>query len=152
MVGSGRTGSVAGSQPTISAQSPTCIGGKLPPTFTDRELDVMAILWQRGPSTVAEVRARLNDDLAHNTVLTVLNVLESKGYVTHTEEGKAHRFRALVKQEIAGTAATSRLVEKLFGGSTERLLTHLVTERSVTAAELRRLRELLDEKLREVEE
>ena len=64
----------------------------MPPTFTDRELDVMAILWERGPSTVAEVRGRLRDDLAHNTVLTVLTVLENKGYVTHTEEGKAHRF------------------------------------------------------------
>jgi predicted transcriptional regulator len=123
----------------------------MPPTFTDRELDIMAILWQRGPSTVAEVRERLSDELAHNTVLTVLTVLENKGYVAHTEDGKAHRFRALVKEEVAGASATSRLVEKLFGGSTERLLTHLVTERSVNAAELKRLRRLLDEKLREVD-
>lgn len=122
------------------------------PTFTDRELDVMAILWQRGPSTVAEVRARLTDQLAHNTVLTVLTVLEEKGYVAHTEEGKAHRFRALVKQETAGATAASRMVEKLFGGSTERLLTHLVNERSVTADELRRLRKLLNEKLREADQ
>jgi len=123
----------------------------VPPTFTDRELDVMAILWERGPSTVAEVRERLPDPLAHNTVLTVLTVLEDKGYVTHTEEGKAHRFRALVKRETAGATATSRVVEKLFGGSTERLITHLVTERSVTADELRRLRRLLDDKLREID-
>ena len=78
-------------------------------------------------------------------------VLESKGYVSHTEEGKAHRFRARVNRDAAGATATSRVVEKLFGGSTERLLTHLVTERSVTADELRRLRALLDEKLREVD-
>lgn len=124
----------------------------MPPIFTDRELDVMAILWQRGPSTVAEVRTRLSDELAHNTVLTVLTVLENKGYVAHTEEGKAHRFRALVKEEAAGATAASRVVEKLFGGSTERLMTYLVTERSVSPAELRRLRRLLDEKLREVDE
>lgn len=123
----------------------------MPPTFTDRELDIMAILWDRGPSTVAEVRARLSDELAHNTVLTVLRVLEDKGYVSHTEEGKAHRFRALVKQEIAGATAAARVVEKLFGGSTERLLTHLVTERSVSAVELKRLRRLLDDKLREAD-
>ena len=122
------------------------------PTFTERELDVMAVLWERGPSTVAEVRARISDELAHNTVLTVLTVLENKGYVTHTEEGKAHRFRARVKQEVAGATAASRMVDKLFGGSTERLMTHLVTERSVSAAELRRLRQLLDEKLREAED
>lgn len=123
----------------------------MPPTFTDRELDVMAVLWQRGPSTVAEVRERLSDELAHNTVLTVFTVLESKGYVTHTEEGKAHRFRARVKQEIASATATSRLVDKLFDGSTERLMTHLVKERSVKPDELRRLRKLLDEKLREAD-
>ena len=121
------------------------------PTFTDRELDVMAILWQRGPSTVAEVRSRLVDDLAHNTVLTVLTVLQGKGYVARNEAGKAHQFRALVKQDLAGATAASRLVEKLFDGSTERLLTHLVKERSVTADELRRLRRLLDEKLQEAD-
>jgi BlaI family transcriptional regulator, penicillinase repressor len=123
----------------------------VPPTFTERELDIMAILWHRGPSTVAEVRERLSDDLAHNTVLTVLKVLEGKGYVGHTEEGKAHRFRALVRQEVAGATATARLVETMFGGSTERLLTHLVTERSISSAEMRRLRRLLDEKLKEAE-
>jgi predicted transcriptional regulator len=121
------------------------------PTFTDRELDVMAVLWERGPSTVAEVRARLRDRLAHNTVLTVLTVLEEKGHVSHTEEGRAHRFRARVDRETAGASAASRVVEKLFGGSTERLLTHLVTERSVTADELKRLRRLLDQKLREID-
>lgn len=124
----------------------------MPPSFTERELDIMAVLWERGPSTVAEVRARLTDELAHNTVLTVLTVLENKGYVSHTEEGKAHRFRARVKQDVAGATAASRIVDKLFGGSTERLMTHLVTERSVSPAELRRLRRLLDDKLREAEE
>jgi BlaI family transcriptional regulator, penicillinase repressor len=124
----------------------------VPPTFTDRELDIMAILWGRGPSTVAEVRERLEDELAHNTVLTVLTVLERKGYVAHTEEGKSHRFRALVKQDAAGASAAARLVEKVFGGSTERLLTHLVTERDISPAEMKRLRALLDEKLGEANE
>ena len=121
------------------------------PSFTDRELDVMAVLWARGPSTVAEVRERLEDDLAHNTVQTVLRILEDKGYVTHTEEGRAHRFSAKVKREIAGATATSRLIEKLFGGSTERLLAYLVAERSIDPRELRRLRRVLDEKIKEEE-
>jgi BlaI family penicillinase repressor len=121
------------------------------PTFTDRELDVMAILWDRGPSTVAEVRERLADDLAHNTVQTVLRILEDKGYVDHTEEGRAHRFAATVKRDIAGATAASRMIEKMFGGSTDRLLTHLVSERSIDSAELRRLRRLLDEKIKEGE-
>jgi len=121
------------------------------PSFTDRELDVMAVLWDRGPSTVAEVRERIADDLAHNTVQTVLRILEEKGHVSHTEEGRAHRFHARVKRELAGATAASRVVEKLFGGSTERLLTHLVSERSIDQQELLRLRQLLDDKIKEGE-
>src|SRR6185436_7868250 len=111
----------------------------------------MAVLWERGPSTVADVRERLADDLAHNTVQTVLRILEEKGYVAHAEEGRAHRFHARVKRELAGATAASRIVEKLFGGSTERLLTHLVSERSINQQELLRLRRLLDEKIKEGE-
>ena len=121
------------------------------PSFTDRELDVMAVLWERGPSTVAEVRERLADDLAHNTVQTVLRILEDKGYVGHTEEGRAHRFHVRVKRELAGATATDRIIDKLFGGSTERLLTHLMSERSIDPKELRRLRALLDERIKEGE-
>ena len=58
-------------------------------SFTDRELDVMAVLWERGPSTVAEVREHLEDRLAYTTVLTVLRTLEAKGFVSHEEEGDA---------------------------------------------------------------
>lgn len=120
--------------------------------FTDRELDVMAVLWDRGPSTAAQVRERLADPLAHNTVLTVLCVLEDKGYVARAVAGRTHLFRALVKREIAGATAAARVIEKLFGGSPERLVTHLVGERGITADELRRLRRLMDKRLQEMGE
>ena len=74
-------------------------------SFTDRELDVMAVLWQRGPSTVAEVREALEDALAYTTVLTVLRTLEDKGYVGHEEEGRAYRYFPAVAREEAGTSA-----------------------------------------------
>ncbi len=118
-------------------------------TFTERELDVMAVLWERGPSTAAEVREQLADDLAYNTVLSMLRILEEKGHVGHTEEGRAHRYFPLVAREAAGTSALERLVEKVFGGSAELLLTHLVKDRQLDAAELRRIRRVLDERLRE---
>src|SRR5260370_10774295 len=70
--------------------------------FTERELDVMEALWNLGSGTVAEVRARLPDQLAYTTVLTVLRTLERKGYVGHTGEGRAHRYRPLVKRAAAG--------------------------------------------------
>jgi len=116
-------------------------------SFTDRELDIMAELWESGPSTVAEVRERLEDDLAYNTVLTVLRTLEEKGYVDHEEEGRAYRYYPLVAREAAGTSALRRMVRKLFAGSPELLLTRLVSDRRMRRGELERLRVLLDERL-----
>ena len=120
-------------------------------SFTDRELDVMDALWRRGPSTVAEVRAALEDELAYTTVLTMLRVLEGKGYVAHEEEGRAHRYYPLVEQEHAGASALRRVIDRLFRGSSELLLTRLVSDRGISPQEVRRLREVLDERLREEE-
>jgi predicted transcriptional regulator len=116
-------------------------------TFTGRELDVMAVLWERGASTVAEVRERLTDPLAYTTVLTILRTLEAKGYVAHTEEGKAHRYAPLVAREKAGQSALAQVRDKIFGGSRELLLANLVRERGIDEAELKRLREILESRL-----
>jgi len=117
--------------------------------FTDRELDVMSVLWDVGPATVAEVRERIADDLAYTTVLTMLRTLEQKGYVSHTEDGRAHRYKPLVKREVAGRTALRRLVDKVFDGSPELLLTQLVSDKNLSDEELRRLRKLLAGRLRE---
>lgn len=116
-------------------------------SFTDRELDVMAVLWEHGASTVAEVRERLADPLAYTTVLTILRTLEAKGYVAHTEEGKAHRYAPLVARERAGQSALTQVLDKIFGGSREMLLANLVRERGIGDAEIRRLREVLESRL-----
>ncbi len=117
--------------------------------FTDRELDVMTVLWDRGPSTVAEVQETLADDLAYTTVLTVLRVLEEKGHVTHRAEGRAHRYRPLVERSDAGSSALKRLTRNLFRGSPELLLTRLVEDEQVSRDELERMRDLLAERLGE---
>ncbi len=116
--------------------------------FTERELDVMKVLWRVGPATVAEVRLHLDDDLAYTTVLTVLRTLEEKGYVGHREEGKAHRYHAKVAEHAAQRKALARVLDRVFGGSAELLLTHLVTDRGLSPAELKRLRALMDEHLK----
>ena len=115
--------------------------------FTERELDLMTVLWDRGPSTVAEVQEALSDDLAYTTVLTVLRVLEDKGHVTHTTEGRAHRYEPLVERAAAGSSALRRLTHDLFSGSPELLLTHLVEGDDVSREELKRMRDLLAERL-----
>ena len=116
--------------------------------LSDRELDVMAVLWARGSGTVAEVREALPDSLAYTTVLTVLRTLEEKGFVGHEEEGKAHRYLPLVARERAGRSALTRMVEKLFDGSPELLLTQLVSDRKLSPHDIRRLRRILDQRLK----
>jgi predicted transcriptional regulator len=116
-------------------------------SFTDRELDVMAVLWEHGSGTVNEVREALDDDLAYTTVLTILRTLEDKGFVTHRTEGKAHRYVPAVSQDVAGKSAISRVLDKIFAGSSEMMLTQLVSDRNLDVEELRRLRKLLDARL-----
>lgn len=114
-------------------------------SLTDREASLMEVLWEHGPSTVAEVRERLTDELAYTTVLTILRNLESKGFVTHDEEGRAHRYSALVERDVAQRSALKALTQKLFQGSTEVLLTRLVADRKLSQSEIDRIRRLLDE-------
>jgi BlaI family transcriptional regulator, penicillinase repressor len=116
--------------------------------FTGRELDLMSVLWRLGSGTVAEVRAELDDELAYTTVLSVLRTLEAKGHVRHVEEGKAHRYFPKVERATAGMHGIRRLVDKVFDGSAEALLTHLVSDRKLSRTKLTRLRALLDERLR----
>lgn len=114
--------------------------------LTDREADVMQVLWEHGPSIVAEVRSHLRDDLAYTTVLTILRTLESKGYVGHEEEGRGHRYFAAVQQQAARKSALRHLMGKLFEGSSELLLAHLVSDRKLSTEQLERLRNILDGK------
>ena len=113
-------------------------------TLADREAQLMQILWEKGSSTVAEVREYLADVLAYTTVLTILRNLESKGYVGHEEDGKAYRYAALIEQEAAQHSAIGDLTRKLFSGSSTLLLTQLVSDKSLTRADIRRIRQLLD--------
>lgn len=111
--------------------------------LAEREAEVMEVLWERGGATVAEVRERIDDDLAYTTVLTILRNLESKSYVRHDEEGRAHRYSAVVKREAAQRGAVRDLADKLFKGSSALLLTQLVSDDALTAEDIRRIQRLL---------
>ena len=112
--------------------------------FTDRELDVMSVLWARGSATVAEVREALGEDLAYTSVLSALQLLEEKGHVRHERTGRAYAYYPTVPAEAAGRTALSRLLDKVFAGSAERLLAQLVSDERVSEGELDRMRRLLD--------
>jgi predicted transcriptional regulator len=113
--------------------------------LTDREADVMQVLWDHGASVVTEVKEKLHDELAYTTVLTILRTLEAKGYVGHEEEGRVHRYFAAVKEQAARKSALRHLTGKLFKGSSELLFTHLVSDQKLSKDQIQRMRELLAE-------
>jgi len=119
-----------------------------PVVLTSREMDIMNVLWRLGSGTVSEVRKGLSDDLAYTTVLTILRTLEKKGHLRHEAEGRAHRYVPLVEKEEAQEGAVRRVTRKLFSGSPELLMAHLIKERGLSEDQLRRLRALVDERLK----
>jgi BlaI family transcriptional regulator, penicillinase repressor len=118
--------------------------------LTNRELDLMAVLWDSGPSTAGEVQAALHADgenLAYTTVLTILRVLEEKGYARHRADGRAHRFRAVVTRRAAARSTIRRLVRRMFHGSREMFLAHLVSDGRVRRETLQRMRKMLKRRM-----
>ena len=114
------------------------------PVFTGRELDIMSVLWRQGSGSVAEVRRAMGDSVAYTTVLKILQILEEKGAVRHEAEGRAYRYFPLVESGEAGGSALNRILEKIFGGSAELLLTQLVSDQNIPPGELTRMRKLLE--------
>lgn len=113
--------------------------------LTDRELDIMSVLWRAGSGTVAEVRGALDADLGYTSVLKMLQILEEKGMVRHQAEGRAYRYFPLLAPDQAGGAALRRIVDKIFHGSAEMALARLVSQHRLGADEIARMKDLLDE-------
>jgi BlaI family transcriptional regulator, penicillinase repressor len=112
--------------------------------LTQRELDIMSVLWELGEATATEVRERIDPSLAYTSVSTMIRTLEMKGYVAHRRgEGKTHVYYPLIDAEAAGETALGRVLDKIYGGSPIKLLAHLVEQRKLSEAELSRMRELL---------
>ena len=112
--------------------------------LTQRELDIMSVLWDRGEATVTEVRDRINPDLAYTSISSMIRTLEIKGYVAHRRgEGKTHVYFSRIEREAAGESALGRVLDKIYGGSPIKLLAHLVEQHRLSDKELARMRDLL---------
>jgi BlaI family penicillinase repressor len=115
--------------------------------LTQRELDIMSVLWEMGEATVNEVRDRVDPNLAYTSVSTMIRMLEMKGYVSHRRgEGKTHVYFPVVDAETAGESVLGRVLDKIYGGSPIKLLTQLVEQHRLSDKELSRMRELLKKK------
>jgi len=123
----------------------------LPPaksaTLTEAELRLMDVLWEQGPSSVQAVLDALpkKSQLAYNSVLTTIRILEKKGYVRHIKDGRAHIYRPLVEREEASRSEIRHLAHRFFKNSHEMLVLNILEERGVDAEELNRLRQILEQ-------
>ncbi len=109
-------------------------------TFTDKEVEIMRVVWDLGEATAREIQARLPGNRHYNSVLTIIRVLEAKGHLTHRVAGKAHVYRSRHAPEKAQTRVLSHLIKHLFGGSPSSLVLHLVETGNLTDEDLQDIR------------
>jgi len=115
-------------------------------TLTEAELRIMNVLWLKGSGTVQVILDSLpqKPPLAYNSVLTTIRVLERKGYVKHSKDGRAHVYAPLVERREATRSEIRHLVGRFFKNSHEQLVLNILEDRGMEAEELDRLREMLE--------
>jgi BlaI family transcriptional regulator, penicillinase repressor len=104
--------------------------------FTDKELEIMKVVWQMGEATVKEIQGRLPGDPHYNSVLTIIRVLERKGHLVHRAEGKTYFYRAGESKEKARARLLRHLVDQVFGGSAASVVLNLVQAGDLTPKDL----------------
>jgi len=108
--------------------------------LTEREAEIMQVLWKSGVATAEDVRAGLRGKPHGSTVRTLLRILESKGHVRHEAAGKAYVYRASVPRAKAQKTALRSLVARFFGGSAEDLVVQLIEDEQLTPEQLDQIR------------
>ena len=123
-------------------------------TLTPAELRLMRVLWTRGESTVADMVSATADEgqLAYTSVLTTIRVLESKGYVTHRQDGRAFLYSSAIGEQEASRSEVRHVLQRFFGNSRERLLLSLLGDEEISPEELKRLKEAIAELPEEITE
>ena len=115
-------------------------------TLTEAELRIMNVLWDNGAATVHEVLQALppKPALAYNSVLTIIRILETKGYVKHVKDKRAHVYLPKVDRKDATRFEVRHLVSRFFGNSDELLVLNILEEKNLDGDELARVRQLLE--------
>src|ERR1700722_9480437 len=91
-------------------------------TFTERELEILQILWDCGEASVKDIQQALPAGRHYNTILTIIRVLERKGHITHRQEGRGFIYRARAAQQKSQTRVLKHVIDDVFGGSPESIV------------------------------
>jgi BlaI family transcriptional regulator, penicillinase repressor len=120
---------------------------------TELELDILKVLWGESPLPVREVRRRLSDEagrpLAHSSVITMLNIMHRKGYLSRKREGKAFLFSPKVQKDSVRGRMMRDLLSRAFDGSARALVLNLLETADLDAEELTEIRKLINRKAKE---
>jgi len=117
------------------------------PRPTEAELEILGVLWQRGPSTVRDVHELVSPTrgVGYTTVLKLLQIMAEKGLVRRDESRRAHVYAARVPAEQTQRQLVGDLVDRAFGGSAARLVQQALSSKRASREEIARIRDLLDE-------
>ncbi len=118
----------------------------------DLQLAIMRVLWDNGHASVAHVHETLlpTRGLALTTIATMLRKMESKGIVTHETRGRQFIYKPTVSEKSISKSMVARLTEKLFAGDTSAMVSHLLTEQQIDPDELTQLKQLIEQKEKEL--
>lgn len=115
--------------------------------LTEVQREIMELIWERGEATVTEIWNALPNGraLARNTVQTTIVRLEEKGWLTHREQGQAFVYSAERPRKVSLGSRVSQMVDRLFAGSAEEMVTALIEYRGLSADEAERIRQMIDD-------
>lgn len=116
------------------------------PRPTEGELELLGILWEKGPATVRDLHQEIRRDIGYTSVLKLLQIMTEKGLVEREEAGKAHIYRAAASQQDTQDQILRDMSERLFAGSAAQLALHALTMEPVSDRELDELRNLIEKK------
>jgi predicted transcriptional regulator len=118
-----------------------------PPKPTAGELEILRVLWARGPSTVREVHEALSvkKPIGYTSVLKLLQIMTAKGTVRRNEDQRAHVYEARLPAERTKRQLAGDVLERVFGGSASQLMIHALQGRKTSRKEIEELHHLLDE-------
>ena len=114
------------------------------PQPTPAELDLLRVLWQRGPSTVRDLHAAVDREVGYTTVLKLLQIMTDKGLVTRDATSRSHVYVAAVSEDATKRRLVTDLLDRAFGGSRLDLVMQALSATPTTNEELRQIRALLD--------
>jgi predicted transcriptional regulator len=117
------------------------------PRPTDAELEILRVLWARGPSTVRDVHLQLNQNkpTGYTTVLKLMQIMGEKALVRRNEEQRAHVYEAALPRDTTQQQLVGDLLDRAFGGSARQMVMHALASRPASAEDLDEIRRLLDE-------